>query len=82
MEEHCENVLRQQAAKKLPGRLLVDVIDLGGAELLGFFVGFGGVSGLKLDARRERGLGAALFFFGGGLDCAGDLRAAQLDQRQ
>ena len=63
VEEHGKNVLREQAGEELLGGLLVDVVDVGGAEFLGFFVGLGGVGRLKLDAGGESGLGDALFFF-------------------
>ena len=71
-----------QAGEELLGGLLVDVVDLGGAELLGFFVGLGCVDGLNLDAGRECGLGGAFLFFRGGLDGAGNLRDADLHERQ
>ena len=82
MEEHGKNVLRKQAGEEFLGGLLVDVVDVGGAELFGFFVGLGGVGGLNLDARGERGFGGALLFFSGGLDGAGNLRVPKIDERQ
>ena len=59
MEEDRKNVLRQQAGKKLLGGLLVDIVDVCGAEILGFLVGLGSVGRLDLDSGGERSFGGA-----------------------
>ena len=61
------------------GRLLVNVVHVGGAELLCFLVGLVRVRRLKRNAGSHSGLGRALVFRQGGLGSAGHLLRADLD---
>ena len=72
----------KQAVEEFLGGLLVDVVNIGGAELLCFFVGLGRVGRLDLDAGGKCSLGGAFLFFRGWLDGAGNLGPRKIDKRQ